>query len=119
MVSPSSPFTTAERELIRSQFMVRFGQAPRIVDGNWLRTWRAGAQAGQPGLPWAVSSLLERGLVAVGPGRLGPCARFTPAGLGALRIMARNPRSLDPKQYAHVREELGVKADDVADPGAA
>ena len=111
MALPPSVFTTAERDLIRNNFMVRFGQAPRLDDGIWLRTWRAGDQAGQPKIPKTVAGLIKRGLVEVGPGHYGPCARFTPAGLNALRAMAQDRRALDPKQYAHVREELGLQAD--------
>lgn len=119
MAPPPSPFTTAERELIRTQFMGRFGGLPSLADGIWLRTWHAGPQAKEPKIPRAVASLLERGLVEIGPGRYGPCARFTPAGLDALRIMARDRRALDPKQYAHIRQELGMDGGDEAEPEAA
>ena len=119
MALPTCPFTTAERDLIRGNFTVRFGQASRIADGIWLRTWRAGDQAGQPKIPKTVAGLIERGLVEIGPGHYGPCARFTKAGLDALRAMARDRRALDPKQYGHIRDELGVEGGDVAEPGAA
>lgn len=99
--------------------MIRFGQAPRLQDGISLRTWRGGDQAGQPKIPRTVADLLERGLVEIAPGRYGACARFTPAGLDALRAMARDRRAFDPKQYAHLQNELGPEAADVADPGAA
>ncbi len=118
MPVPPAPFTPAERALLRHEFMVRFGQAPRLADGIWLRRWRGGPQAGQPKIPAAVASLLERGLVQLGPDRIGFRARFTPAGIAALQLLAQDKRALDPKQYAHIREEL--EADPaVVDPGTA
>ncbi len=61
---------------------------------------------------------LERGLVELGPDRIGFRARFTPAGIAALRRLAQDRRALDPKQYAHIREELEVDSA-AADPGTA
>ena len=113
MPVPPAPFTAVERNLLRHEFMVRFGQAPRLAEGIWLRRWRGGPQAGQPKIPAAVASLLERGLVQLGPDRIGFRARFTPTGMAALRLPAQDKRALDPKQYAHVLEELG------ADPAGA
>lgn len=112
-VSPSrsSPtFTAAERNLIRRELGVRFGTSPRLADGIHLRTWRGGPQAGQPKLPVAVQSMVERGLMMVRPGP-GPFARafFTEAGLATLRRLAGERRGLDPAQYAHVRQELGLE----------
>jgi len=116
MSLPPAPFTPAERNLLRHEFLVRFGQAPRLADGIWLRSWRGGLQAGQPKIPAAVASLLERGLVELGPDRIGFRARFTPAGIAAVRLLAQDKRALNPKQYAHVLEELGL---DPAGAGAA
>ena len=42
------------------------------------------------------------------PGRV-PFARFTDAGLLALRRMARDRRSLPPDRYAHLLAELDAK----------
>ncbi len=108
MPLPPASFTPVERNLLRHEFLVRFGQAPRLADGIWLRGWRGGPQAGQPKIPAAVASLLERGLVELGPDRIGFRARFTPAGIAALRLLAQDKRALNPKQYAHVLEELGL-----------
>ncbi len=108
MPVPPAPFTAVERALLRHEFMVRFGQAPRLADGIWLRRWRGGPQAGQPKISAAVASLLERGLVQLGPDRIGFRARFTPAGVAALRLLAQDKRALNPNQYAHVLEELGL-----------
>ena len=92
MPLPPAPFNTAERNLLRLEFMVRFGQPPSVADGLWLRRWRGGPQAGQPKIP---------------------------AGIAALRQFAQDRRALDPKQYAHIREELGVDPPAAVDPDAA
>ena len=119
MALPPAPFNTAERNLLRLEFMVRFGQPPSVADGLWLRRWRGGPQAGQPKVPAAVATMLARGLVEIGPDRIGFRARFTPAGIAALRLFAQDRRALDPKQYAHIREELGVDPPAAVDPDAA
>ena len=109
---PPSPFTASERDLIRSELGQRFSTYPSVNDGMLLRTWRGGPNAGQPKLPPAMRSMLERGLVEVRPNsyhRL-PCAFFTEAGLIALRQMAQDRRALDPVRYAHIRRELGLDA---------
>jgi hypothetical protein len=74
-----SLFTAPERDLIRREFARHFGAFPSLADGIFLRTWRAGPQAGQPKLPPAVRSMLERGLVESG-GTLGTAclARSSP-----------------------------------------
>jgi hypothetical protein len=102
-----SPFTAPERELIRRELCQHFGQDPRAADGFLLRTWRSGLQAGQPKLPPAVQSMLERGLVEVRTGR-GVRAIFTPAGLAALRRLLSDRRAMDPACFAHLRRELGL-----------
>ena len=45
---PPSPFTAEERELIRREMGVRFGQPPRVADGLFLRAWRGGERRGEP-----------------------------------------------------------------------
>ncbi len=35
-----SPFTAAERELIRREMGMHFGQYPSLAEGLFLRTWR-------------------------------------------------------------------------------
>jgi hypothetical protein len=109
------PFTPQERDLIRRELCQHFGQDPRAADGFLLRTWRSGPQAGQPKLPPAVASMLERGLVELRTGR-GPRAVFTPAGLAALRRLLSDRRAMDPARYAHLRRELGLeRSEDGAD----
>jgi hypothetical protein len=114
---PPTPFDAAERALLRLEFFPRFGQAPSLADGIWLRTWRTGAKAGQPKIPAAAASMLAGGLLelrpAAGPG--GTRAYFTEAGYAALRLLAQDRRALDPKQYAHVRHELGLEPDPAGD----
>jgi hypothetical protein len=106
-----TPFTAAERGLIRSEFRARGGQTYPLDDGIWLHRWAAGPQKGQPKLSrTAIRTLLARGLVEIvdPPGRV-PFARFTGAGLLALRDMARDRRSLPPDRYAHLLAELDAK----------
>ena len=104
-----SVFTLPERALLRHEFLPRFGQAPLLADGIWLRTWRGGPQAGQPKVPPAVASMIARGLVALGQGRMGPRVYFTEAGYAALRVLVQDRRALNPLTYAHLREELGLE----------
>ncbi len=111
-----SPFTAPERELIRREMGVRFGQHPRLADGLFLRTWRGGPNKGEPKLPPAVASMLARGLVELRPGPIGPRAMFTEAGLEALRLLLRDRRAMDPARFAHLRRELGL---DVPEDAAA
>jgi hypothetical protein len=98
---PPPPFNTAERNLIRHEFLVRFGQAPSLADGIWLKVWRGGLQAGRPKVPSAVASMLERGLLEIGPDSIGFRARFTPAGIDALRRLAQDggPVATEPKLH--------------------
>jgi hypothetical protein len=107
---PSSPFTAPERELIRHEMGMHFGQYPRLADGLFLRTWRGGPHKGEPKVPPAVQSLLARGLVELRPGRMGPRAVFTEAGLAALRQLLLDRRAMDPTRFAHLRRELGLDA---------
>ena len=104
----SSSFTPRERELIRREFCRRFGQDPSLADGILLRTWHSGPHKGEPKVPLAVQGLLDRGLVEVGPGRYGPRAVFTAAGLRELRLLLQDRRAMDPERFAHLRRELGL-----------
>jgi hypothetical protein len=100
-------FTPAERALIRSEFMDRWGEVQSLREGIWLRRWVAGPNAGRPKIKSVVQSMLDRGLVEiVDPQRGVPTARFTPAGIEALRAMAANRKQLPPDQYEHLIEEL-------------
>ena len=100
-------FTAAERDLIRTEFMVRWGQAPSLSEGIFLHRWAGGPHKGKPKLKAPVQSMLARGLVKiVEPERGLPFARFTAAGIEALRAMARNRTFLPPGRYQHLIEEL-------------
>ena len=102
-----SPFTATERDLIRRELCQHFGQDPRAADRFLLRTWRSGPQTGEPKLPPAVRSMLERGLVEIRTGR-GARAIFTPAGLAALRRLLADRRAMDSVRFAHLRRELDL-----------
>jgi hypothetical protein len=123
MTSPSTSdrstemLAAAERDLIRRELCVRFGRPPRLAEGIFLRVWRSGPLAGQPKVPAAVQSMVDRGLMVVRA--LSPHmarAYFTDAGLAALRWLAAQRRGLDPVQFAHVRQELGMEARELASP---
>jgi hypothetical protein len=113
---PPCPFSTAERALIRQEFGMHFGQLPALADGIFLRSWRAGPQAGQPKVPLALQGLLARGLLEIRTNGRFPRAFFTAAGHDALRQLASDPRRLDPARYGHLRRELGLDADQPSIP---
>ncbi len=117
--SDSMPFTAAERDFIRREFCKHFSSFPALADGIFLRTWRAGPDAGRPKIPKAMRGLVDQGLVEIPrepQPRFGVRAYFTPAGLAALRILLQDPRSMDPERFAHLRQELGLEAAAVAGP---
>ena len=82
---------------------MHFGQYPSLAEGLFLRTWRGGPQKGEPKVPPAVQSMLERGLVEIRPGRIDFRAVFTKAGLTALRQLLRDRRAMDPARFTHLR----------------
>jgi hypothetical protein len=78
--------TAAERDLLRRELCVRFGTPLRLADGIFLRVWRSGPLVGQPKVPAAVQSLVERGLMVVCAGSPHLArAHFTEAGSAALQ----------------------------------
>src|ERR671938_378407 len=84
----SHPFSPAERDLIRLELMPRFGQEPDLANGLFLRTWRGGPQRGQPKIPKAIQTMLDRGLVRIGTNPMGRAAAFfTETGLEGLRLL--------------------------------
>src|SRR4051795_6732352 len=105
----TSAFTPAERDLIRLELMPRFGQEPDLANGLFLRTWRDGPQKGQPKIPKAIQTMLDRGLVEIRPNPMGrPAAFFTKTGLEGLRRLVQESRAMDPVRYGYLRRELGV-----------
>src|SRR6185312_13272243 len=92
----ASPFTQQERDLVRLGLMLRFGQDPDLANGLFLRTWRDGPQKGQPKIPKAIQTMLDRGLVRIGTNPMGrPAAFFTEAGMEGLRQLLRDGRAMD------------------------
>lgn len=55
----------AERDLIRHGLCVRSGCPPALAEGIFLRVWRSGPSAGQPKVPVAIQSMVDRGLMMV------------------------------------------------------
>ena len=91
---PPSPslFTAPERELIRREMGLHFGQYPSLAEGLFLRSWRGGPNKGAPKIPPAVQSMLECGLVEIQPGPLRFRAVLTAAGAAALVPLLLAPR---------------------------
>ena len=102
------PFDAREREFIRREFGVHFGQPSYLADGILLRTWRSGPEKDQPKLPATVRSMIERGLVELRSGPRGVRGFFTEAGVAALRELIADRRLMNPKTFAHLRLELGL-----------
>src|ERR1700737_4179000 len=109
---PQVSFTASERDLIRHEMSMHFGQYPSLADGIFLRTWRGGPQKNQPKIPPAVRTMMDRGLVEIRTTERGPRAFFTEAGLGELRRLLLAGRYMDPARFAHLRRELGLASDD-------
>ena len=58
MSAESPTFTKRDRDLIRMEFMDRFGSAVSIHEGFWLRRWATGPRKGEPKIPPVVQSML-------------------------------------------------------------
>ncbi|MBP2233440.1 hypothetical protein J2847_006778 [Azospirillum agricola] len=102
-------FNAKERDLIRREFQQRMSSARSIHDGLLLRRWSTGERKGQPKVPAAVQSLLDRGLVVLDDlDKHWPVARFTTAGLRALRRMAADRRAFNPESHARLLEEVAA-----------
>jgi hypothetical protein len=107
----SSLFTPQERDLIRLEMGMRFGQYPELANGLFLRTWRAGPHKGEPKIPKAIQTMMDRGLVEVRRSSMGrQAAFFTESGLEALRQLLQDRRAMDPERFAHLRQELGMES---------
>jgi len=100
-------FIAKERNLIRREFMMRWGGTRSLHEGFFLRRWGSGPQKGAPKVGATLQSMLTRGLVEIVDPKPGfPFARFTPAGIAALRAMVQHRGMLPPDQYGHLIEEL-------------
>jgi hypothetical protein len=102
--------TPAEREYIRRELDMFFSTYPTVAEGFQLKAWRGGPQAGQPKLPPAARSLLDRGLVRLDTTSHFPRLFFTNPGLVELKAMMADRRLADPVKFAHIRRELGIDA---------
>jgi hypothetical protein len=101
-------FTPGERMYIRREFHQFFSTFPTVAEGFQLKTWRAGPKQGQPKLPPAAASLVERGLMRLDVTIRPPRLFFTEPGLAALRAMMADRRLANPADFARVRLELGI-----------
>ena len=108
---PEVSFTASERDLIRHEMGMHFGQYPSLADGIFLRTWRGGPQKNQPKIPAAVRTMMDRGLVEIRNTERGPRAFFTEAGLQELRGLLLDARHMDPTRFPHLRQELGLDSE--------
>ena len=104
----ATTFTAAERDYVRRELDMFFSSFPTIAEGFQLKTWRGGPQAGQPKLPPAAKTLLERGLMRLDASSRIPRLFFTDAGLDDLRAMMGDPRLANREKFAHIRQELGL-----------
>jgi hypothetical protein len=102
--------TPAERDYIRRELDMFFSTFPTVAEGFQLKTWRTGPQAGQPKLPPAARSLLDRGLVRLDTTSHFPRLFFTNPGLAELKAMMADRRFTDAVKFAHIRRELGIDA---------
>src|SRR4051812_25883807 len=97
--------------------MPRFGQEPALANGLLLRTWHSGPQKGQPKIPKAIQTMVDRRLVRIGRNPMGrPAALFTETGFEGLRQLLEDRRVMDPGRFDHLRRALGVD-DPPADEG--
>src|SRR4051812_46093269 len=81
MSAESPAFTKQDRDLIRLEYMDRFGSAVSIHEGFSLRRRATGPNKGEPKVPGVVGSMLERGLVVIVDDDRGPpWILFTDAG---------------------------------------
>ena len=103
--------SSVERDYIRRELDMFFSTLPSVAEGFQLRTWRGGAQKGQPKLPPAARSLVDRGLMRLDASHSIPRLFFTETGMTALRQMMADRRLADPVKFAHVRRELGIDGD--------
>jgi hypothetical protein len=108
--SGASAFTSKDRDLLRMEFMDRFGSAVSIHDGFWIKRWSTGPRKGQPKISPTLASLIDRDLVRVVEAESGmPRARFTDAGLRALIALADDRRAFQPpERYSHLLTEIAA-----------
>ena len=96
----------AEKEIVRWAFMSRFDEAASVHEGFIVKRWATGPNKGKPKLKAAVQGLLDRGLIKIEDVGHWPQAKFTDRGLQALKLMAKEPRALDPERHRVLIAEL-------------
>ncbi len=101
-------FSPAERDYIRRELDMFFSTFPTVAEGFQLKTWRGGPLAGQPKVPPAAKSLLDRGLMRLDASSRIARLFFTDKGLDELRVMMADKRLANQEKFAHVRRELGL-----------
>lgn len=108
-ITDDPDFDNKERDLIRREFSQRMSSARSAHDGFLLRRWSTGERKGQPKVPAAVQGMLDRGLVRLDDlDKHWPVARFTTAGLRALRRMAADKRAFNAETHAQLLEEVAA-----------
>lgn len=110
LASPSPPddFNAAERAYIRRELDEVFTTLPAVSDGFLVRTRKTGPNSGEPKIPPAGQTLLERGLMRL-ERHPAPRLFFTEAGFVALKRMMSDAQHADPKKFYHIRKELGIE----------
>ena len=103
---PDILLNTAEREIIRREFMSRFNDAPSVHEGFHVKRWSTGPNKGKPKLTAGISGMLERGLITITDEGYWPRAKFSEKGLRALKLMAADRRAFDPSRYSQLIDEL-------------
>jgi hypothetical protein len=78
-----------------------------VAEGFHLKTWRGSLDVGKPKLPPTAKGLIAPGLIRLDTG--GPSSAIPHrGGRAGVRAMTTDWRLMDPKKYAHVRQELGL-----------
>ncbi len=101
-------FTPKEREFIRRELDMFFSSLPTVAEGIYIKTWRGGPHAGEPKIPEAAQTMLDRGLLRLDTTLRPPRLFFTEDGLAELRAMMADRRLADPAKFGHIRDELGL-----------
>ena len=107
-IAPSIGYTPNERAYIRTELDIFFSTLPTVAEGFLLKTWRGGPDRGKPKLSPVAKGLLDRGLMRLDTSERLPRLVFTETGIDALRAMMSDRRLVDPKKFAHIRQELGI-----------
>jgi hypothetical protein len=94
---------------------LHFGQYPSLADGIFLRTWRARPQKGEPKIPPAVRTMMDRGLAEIRSTERGPRLLYRVGASGASPATAGRAL-MDPTRFAHLKRELGLDSEPQEQP---